>query len=184
MQPTNGCCMQEAGMTLKKEEYTVRVPRSQRGGEIIEPLLREQWFVRMKPLAEPALQVGSACSPYSWHFGTNIAPDSLILLRNTCFCCFPMKITQLTRKLSCAWLRCVHASLLCISVSNNLVAICSWYDAVHCVCKPCMGSNVPCCLTSQEASILLAKLVTHVCFGTQHIPSAMYTNASHTSLGK
>lgn len=51
--------MQEAGMALKKEDYTVRVPRSQRGGEIVEPLLREQWFVRMQPLAEPALQVGS-----------------------------------------------------------------------------------------------------------------------------
>ena len=53
-------CVQEAGMVLKKEDYTVRVPRSQRGGEIVEPLLREQWFVRMQPLAEPALQVTSA----------------------------------------------------------------------------------------------------------------------------
>ena len=97
MQPTNGCCMQEAGMTLKKEDYTVRVPRSQRGGEIVEPLLREQWFVRMKPLAEPALQVGSACSPNARHFGTNISPDSLMLLRNTCFCCFPTTVIQLTR---------------------------------------------------------------------------------------
>lgn len=44
-------------MTLKKEDYTVRVPRSQRGGEIVEPLVREQWFVRMQPLAEPALKV-------------------------------------------------------------------------------------------------------------------------------
>src|SRR5262249_59346778 len=28
---------------------------SQRGGEVIEPLLSEQWFVRTKPLAELAL---------------------------------------------------------------------------------------------------------------------------------
>ena len=35
----------------------MRVPRSQRGGEVIEPLVREQWFVRMQPLAEPALKV-------------------------------------------------------------------------------------------------------------------------------
>ncbi len=40
------------------EPYTTRVPRSQRGGEIVEPLVREQWFVKMKPLAEPALKVG------------------------------------------------------------------------------------------------------------------------------
>ena len=32
-----------------------RVPRSQRSGEIIEPLVSEQWFVRMEPLAKPAL---------------------------------------------------------------------------------------------------------------------------------
>ncbi len=37
----------------------MRVPRSQRGGEIVEPLVREQWFVRMQPLAEPALEVGA-----------------------------------------------------------------------------------------------------------------------------
>ena len=32
-----------------------RVPRSQRSGEIIEPMVSEQWFVRMEPLARPAL---------------------------------------------------------------------------------------------------------------------------------
>ena len=40
---------------IKEEPYTLRVPRSQRGGEIVEPLVREQWFVRMAPLAAPAL---------------------------------------------------------------------------------------------------------------------------------
>ena len=34
----------------------LRVPRSQRSGEIIEPLVSEQWFVRMEPLAKPALK--------------------------------------------------------------------------------------------------------------------------------
>ncbi|CAL5223969.1 g6577 [Coccomyxa viridis] len=48
--------MQEAGLVIKEEPYTMRVPRSQRGGEVIEPLVREQWFVRMQPLAEPALK--------------------------------------------------------------------------------------------------------------------------------
>lgn len=46
---------QATGLTIKVEPYTTRVPRSQRGGEIVEPLVREQWFVRMQPLAEPAL---------------------------------------------------------------------------------------------------------------------------------
>ncbi len=32
------------------------MPRSQRSGEVVEPLVSEQWFVRMAPLAAPALQ--------------------------------------------------------------------------------------------------------------------------------
>ncbi|GLC34463.1 hypothetical protein PLESTB_000726300 [Pleodorina starrii] len=47
--------MEAAGLALKKEPHTSRVPRSQRSGEVIEPLVSEQWFVRMGPLAEPAL---------------------------------------------------------------------------------------------------------------------------------
>jgi len=48
--------MRAAGLVVKEEPYTITVPRSQRGGEIIEPRLSEQWFVRIKPLAEAALQ--------------------------------------------------------------------------------------------------------------------------------
>lgn len=32
-----------------------RAPRCQRSGQIVEPLVSEQWFVRMEPLAKPAL---------------------------------------------------------------------------------------------------------------------------------
>ena len=49
--------MTAAGLTIKTEPYTMQVPRSQRGGEIVEPMISTQWFVRMKPLAEPALKV-------------------------------------------------------------------------------------------------------------------------------
>ena len=48
--------MQGAGLTIRTEPYTMQVPRSQRGGEIVEPMISTQWFVRMKPLAEPALE--------------------------------------------------------------------------------------------------------------------------------
>ena len=57
--------VQEADLAIKEEPYTMRVPRSQRGGEVIEPLVREQWFVRMQPLAEPALKV-SPSTLCSW----------------------------------------------------------------------------------------------------------------------
>ncbi|XP_044506522.1 valine--tRNA ligase, chloroplastic/mitochondrial 2 isoform X2 [Mangifera indica] len=48
--------LEETGLAVKKEPYTLRVPRSQRGGEIIEPLVSKQWFVTMQPLAEKALR--------------------------------------------------------------------------------------------------------------------------------
>jgi valyl-tRNA synthetase len=48
--------MEEAGLTIKVEPYTMKVPRSQRGGEIIEPMISTQWFVKIKPLAEPAIE--------------------------------------------------------------------------------------------------------------------------------
>jgi len=48
--------MQAAGLTIKTEPYTMQIPRSQRGGEVVEPMVSTQWFVRMKPLAGPALE--------------------------------------------------------------------------------------------------------------------------------
>ncbi len=48
--------MKSAGLTLREEPYTMQIPRSQRGGEIIEPMISTQWFVRMQSLAEPALE--------------------------------------------------------------------------------------------------------------------------------
>ncbi|XP_077225859.1 protein EMBRYO DEFECTIVE 2247 isoform X2 [Tasmannia lanceolata] len=48
--------LEETGLAVKKESHKLRVPRSQRGGEVIEPLVSKQWFVTMEPLAEKALQ--------------------------------------------------------------------------------------------------------------------------------
>ncbi|GAB4526375.1 MAG: valine--tRNA ligase [Anaerolineales bacterium] len=48
--------MRAAGLVIREEPYVHQVPRSQRGGEIIEPMVSTQWFVKMQPLAEPALQ--------------------------------------------------------------------------------------------------------------------------------
>jgi valyl-tRNA synthetase len=47
--------MEAAGLTIKTEPYTLNIPRSQRGGEIVEPMISTQWFVNTKPLAEMAL---------------------------------------------------------------------------------------------------------------------------------
>jgi valyl-tRNA synthetase len=47
--------MEAAGMTLKTEPYAMTIPRSQRGGEVIEPMISRQWFVDAKPLAQMGL---------------------------------------------------------------------------------------------------------------------------------
>ena len=44
------------GCLVKDEPYRHAVAVSERSGDIIEPLLSLQWFVKMRPLAEPALK--------------------------------------------------------------------------------------------------------------------------------
>jgi len=48
--------MRTAGLVIKEEDYTLNIPRSQRGGEIVEPMISNQWFLRMESLAKPALE--------------------------------------------------------------------------------------------------------------------------------
>lgn len=48
--------MRAAGLVIKEEPYMLNVPRSQRGGEIVEPMISEQWFVKIEPLAKAALE--------------------------------------------------------------------------------------------------------------------------------
>ena len=47
--------MKKAGLVIKTEPYTTTIPRSQRGGEIVEPMISTQWFVKIEPLAKAAL---------------------------------------------------------------------------------------------------------------------------------
>ncbi|MDE2950408.1 MAG: valine--tRNA ligase [Chloroflexota bacterium] len=47
--------MEAAGLAIKTEAYTTRIPRSQRGGEVVEPMMSTQWYVRIQPLAEKAM---------------------------------------------------------------------------------------------------------------------------------
>jgi valyl-tRNA synthetase len=47
--------MRAQGLVIKEEPYTTTIPRSQRGGEIVEPMISTQWFVKIGPLAEKAL---------------------------------------------------------------------------------------------------------------------------------
>jgi len=49
--------LQEAGYLERVEDYLVPLSRCERCHTIIEPLLSEQWFCRMEPIAKPAIEV-------------------------------------------------------------------------------------------------------------------------------
>jgi len=46
----------ELGLERGSRAHTMTLPRSQRSGTIVEPMISTQWFVKMAPLAEPALE--------------------------------------------------------------------------------------------------------------------------------
>jgi len=49
--------LEKLGLLLKTEPHVHSVGTCYRCGTVIEPAISEQWFVRMKPLAEPAIEV-------------------------------------------------------------------------------------------------------------------------------
>ena len=48
--------MRKAGLVIKTQPYRTTIPRSQRGGEIVEPMISTQWFVTIEPLSKAALE--------------------------------------------------------------------------------------------------------------------------------
>ncbi len=44
------------GLLLRTEKYRTKIPRGEKSDVIIEPRLTQQWFMKMQPLAEPAIQ--------------------------------------------------------------------------------------------------------------------------------
>jgi valyl-tRNA synthetase len=44
------------GLARGSKKHTMTLPRSQRSGTIVEPMISTQWFVKMKPLAAPAIK--------------------------------------------------------------------------------------------------------------------------------
>ncbi len=48
--------LEAAGLLEAVEDHKLMIPRGDRTGAVIEPYLTHQWFVRTKPLAEPAME--------------------------------------------------------------------------------------------------------------------------------
>ena len=46
----------ELGLERGAKKHLMTLPKSQRSGTVVEPLISTQWFMNMKPLAEPAIE--------------------------------------------------------------------------------------------------------------------------------
>ena len=74
------------GILVKVEDYQHTVPYSDRGKVPVEPLLSTQWFVKIQPLAEPALNFldeknSPEFVPQRW---TKVYRDWLVRLKDWC----------------------------------------------------------------------------------------------------
>jgi valyl-tRNA synthetase len=47
--------LEEKGLARGSKQHELVLPRSERNGSVVEPMISTQWFVKMAPLAEPAL---------------------------------------------------------------------------------------------------------------------------------
>ena len=48
--------LKEKDLLGKTEDHKLMIPRGDRSNEIVEPYLTDQWYVKVKPLAEPAIK--------------------------------------------------------------------------------------------------------------------------------
>ncbi len=48
--------LEAAGLLEKTDAHTLPVPRGDRSGAVLEPWLTDQWYVRIAPIAEPAIR--------------------------------------------------------------------------------------------------------------------------------
>ena len=48
--------LEKNGLLQEIEDYTLTIPRGDRSGAILEPLITNQWFLKMEPLAQPAIE--------------------------------------------------------------------------------------------------------------------------------
>ncbi len=49
--------LQDAGLYIETKDNPMQIPLCSKSGDVIEPVLKPQWWVNCKPLAEEALKV-------------------------------------------------------------------------------------------------------------------------------
>src|SRR6185369_6894492 len=77
--------LDELGLLAKTEDYQHNVAISDRSKSVIEPIVSEQWFVKMAPLAKPAIEAVKTGAlklrPERW---TKVYLDWLLNVRDWC----------------------------------------------------------------------------------------------------
>ncbi len=77
--------LDELGLLAKTEDYQHNVAVSDRSKSVIEPIVSEQWFVKMEPLAKPAIEAVKSGAlklrPERW---TKVYLDWLLNVRDWC----------------------------------------------------------------------------------------------------
>ena len=48
--------LEELGLLQEIEDYVVKIPRGDRSHAVVEPYLTDQWYVKIEPLAKPAIE--------------------------------------------------------------------------------------------------------------------------------
>ncbi len=48
--------LEQQGLLVKIEPHQLKIPRGEKSNTVIEPLLTDQWYVKTKPLAQPAME--------------------------------------------------------------------------------------------------------------------------------
>jgi len=48
--------LEQLGLLDKVEDYEQKLPRGDRSGAVVEPYLTDQWYVKIQPLADPAIE--------------------------------------------------------------------------------------------------------------------------------
>lgn len=78
--------LEELGVLVKVEEYKHTVPYSERGKVPVEPLLSTQWFVKIRPLADNALEFldNQNCPNFVPQRWSKVYRDWLVKLEDWC----------------------------------------------------------------------------------------------------
>lgn len=70
--------LQDAGLYIEQKDNPMQIPVCSKSGDIIEPILKPQWWVNCQPLAEDALKVSLHGVMPHFYLSRNILYSALV----------------------------------------------------------------------------------------------------------